>query len=383
MRIKKYVCLLTVMAAALCLFACTGPDQASEKKTEKQFVEIRDDTGRMVRVPEDVEHIICSGPGCLRLVAYLQAEKMVTAVDDIETRLTKFDARPYALANPQFKQKPIFGQFRGLDNPELILGLETQPDVILKTYPNMGHDPAELEKKTGIPVVAMNYGTFVQYRKQLYNTLRTFGKVLDREQRAAEVINFFENEIQTLAQRTADIPQEEKKTCFVGGIAFKGPHGFQSTEPMYPPFVFIGARSVLLENVDADQDVPAHTDIAKEKIVDWDPDILFLDLSTIQNSGEASALYQLRNDPAYKDLTAVKEGKVYGVLPYNWYSRNFGSILADAFYVGKILYPERFQDIDPGEKADEIYDFLVGGEVFKAMDESFENQAFKPIEMES
>ncbi|MGM0611704.1 MAG: iron ABC transporter substrate-binding protein, partial [Thermodesulfobacteriota bacterium] len=86
MRIKKYVCLLTVMAAALCLFACTGPDQASEKKTEKQFVEIRDDTGRMVRVPEDVEHIICSGPGCLRLVAYLQAEKMVTAVDDIETR---------------------------------------------------------------------------------------------------------------------------------------------------------------------------------------------------------------------------------------------------------------------------------------------------------
>jgi iron complex transport system substrate-binding protein len=381
MRLK--VAFFLLFGAFFFLFACNDGQQPGQSAQEGDaFIEVRDDTGRLVRVPEQVEHIICSGPGCLRLITYLEAEDMIVGVDDIETRETRFDARPYALANPQFKDKPIFGQFRGFDNPELILGLKTQPDVILKTYPNMGHDPAELQEKTGIPVLAMNYGTFVQYRDQLFNTLRTFGRVLDRDERAAEVMDFFEKEIAALNSRTSDIPKKDKRTCFVGGIAFKGPHGFQSTEPMYPPFVFTNARSVVLEDT-AEGQVPAHTDVAKEKIVDWDPQVLFLDLSTIQNSGEASALYQLRHDPAYRALSAVNKGKVYGVLPYNWYSRNFGSILADAYYVGKILYPKRFKDIDPEKEADRIYSFLVGESVFDKMNAAFDDQAFKAIDTDS
>ena len=38
-------------------------------------------------------------------------------------RRNELDARPYALANPQFKTMPVFGQFRGQDNPEQILSL--------------------------------------------------------------------------------------------------------------------------------------------------------------------------------------------------------------------------------------------------------------------
>ena len=38
---------------------------------------------------------------------------MIVAVDDIETRRKQFDARPYALANPQFKKMPIFGSSAG------------------------------------------------------------------------------------------------------------------------------------------------------------------------------------------------------------------------------------------------------------------------------
>jgi iron complex transport system substrate-binding protein len=69
------------------------------------------------------------------------------------------------------------------------------------------------------------------------------------------------------------------------------------------------------------------------------------------------------------------------VLPYNWYTQNFGSILADAWYVGKVLYPDQFADVDPAAKADEIYQFLLSANVYAAMDNLFHNKAFKPVDL--
>jgi iron complex transport system substrate-binding protein len=74
----------------------------------------------------------------------------------------------------------------------------------------------------------------------------------------------------------------------------------------------------------------------------------------------------------------VRKGKVYGVLPYNWYTKNYGSILADAYFIGKVLYPERFADVEPEAKADDIYEFLVGKAVFDEMNALFKGLAFQP-----
>jgi iron complex transport system substrate-binding protein len=120
--------------------------------------------------------------------------------------------------------------------------------------------------------------------------------------------------------------------------------------------------------------------IDKEKLLVWDPDILFLDLATLQLEGKASGLWEIRNDPALKTLRAVRQNRVYGVLPYNWYTRNFGSILADAYFIGKILYPQRFSDVNPAAKADEIYTFLVGKPVFRQMNALFGNMVFKNVQ---
>jgi iron complex transport system substrate-binding protein len=36
-------------------------------------------------------------------------------------------------------------------------------------------------------------------------------------------------------------------------------------------------------------------------------------------------------------------------------------MFADAYYIGKILYPEQFSDVDPEEKANEIFMEFNGG----------------------
>jgi iron complex transport system substrate-binding protein len=339
---------------------------------------VADSYGKSVTIPEKVNHVICSGPGSLRLLTYLQAQDLIVAADDIESRRKKFDARPYAIANPQFKKMPIFGQFRGFDNPELILNLATQPDVILKTYKTMGHDPDELQDKTGIPVVVLNYGDLGRLRPELYKSLRIMGGVVGKADRAEAVIAFMEAQIEDLKKRTADVPEKDRPEVFVGGVAKKGPHGYQSTEPTYPPFAFINARNLAYSPNMTGKEL-THADVAKEKIVEWNPDYLFLDLSTLQMGGKAGGLYELQTDPAYRTLTAVKEGRVYGLLPYNWYSMNYGCILANAFFAGKLLYPDRFADVDPAAKADEIFTFLVGKPVYKDMNAIFQNLAYKPL----
>ncbi|WP_348771045.1 iron ABC transporter substrate-binding protein [Pseudodesulfovibrio sp. zrk46] len=315
------------------------------------------------------------------MLTYLQAQENVVAVDDIESRRRKFDARPYAIANPEYAERPIFGQFRGHDNPELIMTLEPQPQVIVKTYASsMGYDPVELQQKTGIPVVVCNYGDFGKLRPALYQTLRTMGELLGKQTRAEEVIAFMEAQINDLRQRTADIPEKDRRSAFVGGVAFKGPHGYQSTEPAYPPFSFVNVENPAYDTGLSGKEL-RHSDVSKEKIMEWDPDYLFLDLSTLQMGDKAGGLYELRNDPAYRTLTAVTEGRVYGLLPYNWYTKNYGSILANAYFVGKVLYPERFNDVDPAAKADEIYTFLVGKPVFSDMQKMFLGHAFQPVQV--
>lgn len=115
---------------------------------------------------------------------------------------------------------------------------------------------------------------------------------------------------------------------------------------------------------------------SKEKILVRDPEIIFLDLSTLQMGEGHGGLAELKSDPVYRALTAVARGQVFGVLPYNWYTQNFGSILADAWFVGKILYPEQFEDVAPDAQADRIYTFLLGAPLFDQMNRMFQNKAF-------
>lgn len=343
-------------------------------------LQVKDALGQELRLNDKVERVLCSGPGCLRYLVYLQAQDLAVGVDDMEKSRTMFESRPYFLAHPELSDKPLFGEFRGHDNPELIVSLNPAPQVIFKTYSTMGHDPGELQEKTGIPVVVLNYGHLVLGRKDMEESLMIMGRMVGREQRARDVIDFFNDTIADLQKRTSDIPEDQRPSCYVGGIAHKGPHGMTSTEPAYPPFYFVNAKNIAADPEAGEKQLQQVT-FSRENLIAADPDHIFIDLSTIQGGSEVSALYQLRNEACYQALSALRGGRVYGLLPYNWYTQNHGSILADAYFVGKILYPDRFSDIDPAQKADEIYSFLVGKPIFGKMKESFADLAFTRIDI--
>ncbi|MBB5021926.1 iron ABC transporter substrate-binding protein [Desulfurispira natronophila] len=338
---------------------------------------ITDAMQRQITIPSEVQHVICSGPGCLRLLTYLQAQHMIVGVDSIEVRGVDADARPYAMANPQFANYPVFGEFRGNDNPELVISLDPLPDVILKTYPEWGHDPVQLQQKTGIPVVTFNYGDLTGAQSDLYDSLRLMGKVVGKQERAEAVIAFFENTLEDVQERMATIDRPSRSACYVGGIAMRGGRGFESTMSSYTPFELLGITNLAAGSTRQPQ--ASHAVVSQEQILAWDPACVFLDVSTSMLQPENNGLRALRKDPSYANLSAVQNNTVRGLLPFNSYTQNFGSILANVYYIGSELYPEAFHDIDPTEKADEIYRFLVGKPILGQLEQQFGGLVFQSI----
>ncbi len=370
------VAVLVLLAAAIAGMRFQGGGGDSGEPSSDSG--IRDAAGGTVTLPAEVERVLCSGSGCLRLLTYLQAHDRIVAVDSIETRGSPIDARPYAIANPQFESYPVFGEFRGWDNPELIAGLSPSPQLIFKIAAGRGQDPAGLQAKTGIPVIPLDYGNLTNHRERLNGSLRRMAKVMGSSRRAEEVIEYFDALENDLRERTRDVPAGKRPSCYVAGLGHRGPHGVQSTDPSFPPFMFTHARNVSAASFSDDL---THAMISKEQLVAWDPEVIFLDVSTLRLPNDANALEQLRQDPVYKSLSAVRNDKVYGLFPSNSYNRNFGTIFANAYFVGKTLYPERFADIDPMAKAEEISTFLNGGAAFYVLNEQFDGLPFNSIEI--
>jgi iron complex transport system substrate-binding protein len=394
-KLNKIILIGVLIAALVVTSGCTdksasnknpevsAPEEASgvvdaDKAVESGKITLTDGFDREVIIPENVERVVCSGAGCLRYLVYLQAQDYVVGVDSIEKEKSEIDGRPYALANPQLKDYPLIGEFRGKDDPEKIIAIS--PQVILKTSANgqptatNTADADSLQDKTGIPVVMLPYGSLKneEQKAEMYGSLRIMGEAVGKQERAEEVISYIEATMQDLENRTADIPESERKTVYVGGVSSAGAHGIISTEPAYPPFLWVNAKNVAA-GMGAD-----HADIAKEALVDWDPDYIFIDIGTLQ-LGKEGAIGELKNDTSLTGLSAVKNKKVYGVIPYNYYSTNYESVLANAYFVGKVLYPDRFEDIDPEAKANEIYTFFLGKPLYSDLNGQYDNLGFKPI----
>jgi iron complex transport system substrate-binding protein len=61
---------------------------------------------------------------------------------------------------------------------------------------------------------------------------------------------------------------------------------------------------------------------------------------------------------------AVKNNKLYTMLGYNYYYTNVEIALADCYYAGTVIYPNEFSDINPEEKANEIFSYLIGSDTY-------------------
>jgi iron complex transport system substrate-binding protein len=327
-------------------------------------IEVIDMAGRHVTAPLDPGRILCLGPGTLRLIVYLQAESKVVGVEDMEKMNP--GGRPYWIAHPELHKLPGCGPGgpSGIGKkPDLEIILSLRPDAIFTTYmEDMMAD--DIQKILGIPVIVLSYGEHATFDEAIYKSLLVAGRILNREKRAGDVVKHIESLRKDMHDRTMNIPDETKPAVYVGGIGYRGSYGIESSEQSYIPFKWLNVDNVA-ERVKAS--TGSHVFMNKEMLLKLNPEIIFIDgggLALVKDDYSKKPDY-------YRALSAFSRQKVYVLLPFNWYATNVGTALADAYAIGKLVYPEKFKDIDPESKADEIYTFLLGAPVYKNMKKDY------------
>jgi iron complex transport system substrate-binding protein len=290
------------------------------------MINLTDMAGREVEIPVPAQRVVAIGPGALRLVCYLEATEKVVGVEDLEKQ--NLTGRPYTLAYPELTQLSSIGPGGPDSSPDAEKLVAVHPDVIFAAYLLDKPKADELQAKTGIPVVVLSYGKLATFDEEVYHSLELMGKILGNEERSQEVVEYLENCRKDLGDRTADIPEDQKPEVYVGGLGRKGSHGIESTQGQYPPFEAINAKNVV-----DDTGLAGGVSVDKEKLIAWDPDKIFIDAS-----GYPLVKEDYKKNPYfYRSLSAVKQGEVYRQIPYNWYTTNICTSIADAYYAGKVF----------------------------------------------
>ena len=338
--------------AACVLAGCSGRQQNS---TQENMRIVIDAMQREVEIPRTVERIVCVNVGALRYTSYMGAADLVVGVEDYEQKPTM--SRLYNYVNyDKWKDLPVIGT-NGEHYPEAII--EADPDVIIMSGLS-DQDADDLQSKTGIPVVVVP-GSDDMMDEQAYETFTLMGEVYGMQKRAEELLDYMDSIKEDLKNRTAAVKEEDKPRVYVGGVSFKGHHGFEGTEANYGPLAALNAINVADE---IGENQAFNVDL--EQVLVWDPDYIFIDFNGLPLVCEDYAAHP----DYYHSLTAVKEGRVFSQISFRSSASNLETALADTYYIGSVIYPKQFADIDIEQKADEIFEKLLGVRCYTVLKEN-------------
>lgn len=354
--------IISILAVAIIVVAATSvfiliPSLNGE---DGEGFEVVDMYGRTVIVPYEMEHILALGVGALRFVSYLNCSEMI-----IDTELREganFNAKSYMYANPWYATVNNLSNVP-FSNMENVINLN--PDLIILANADFFTDEIDILDKAGIPVVGiLELQGFDNENFRIQMTL--LAKVLNREERGIQLLDYLDECVDDLAQRVQNVSNDAKPSAYVGAMSWAGTRPFDYSASTYGPFDLIDANNIITAELTEGSSTPMEFD--HERILNINPDFIFIDAT-----GYKMVKTDYESDPAkYDGMSAFVNETVFMTVPFIWYGVNFDNVLVGAYYLGTILYPDQFDDINITEKANEIYGMWVGAECFQDMNEWFE-----------
>ena len=342
---RSVILILVALLVTVAICGCAdGPGEVADDATRT----ITDMLGREVEIPAEVKTIVPLG-NTPRMITYLGLADSVVGFSGMPFEEIN-PVTAYAYANKAlWADVPIVGtDAMGATDYYAEEIIKVNPDVILCSYAKELAD--EIQTKTGIPVVGVPMGTL--FGEDYEEALRLLADVCGVPEKAEEAISFIDSCLDDLKARTADIPEEDKPSVLGAAATFKGVHGIDGVYIRYSVFDAIAANDVTADITEADDAVL----LDKEKIIEWNPEYIFLD-----SGGVGLVKEDYAEEPGfYAHLSAFQGDKVYQYPSSTSYYSNVEISLVNSYYVGSVIFPEQFADVDFEEKANEIFELLLG-----------------------
>ncbi len=207
---------------------------------------------------------------------------------------------------------------------------QLKPDIVV-TYDNW---PAREELEDKLLPFGIKVERIPCYRiDQLANDARKLGELTGKTSEAEHFINYFQQYITLISERTKEISEIQTVYFEFGDYKALAP-GSGSDEIL---------EIARVKNAASEFQIP-YPKISTEWLLSNNPDII---IKTIRSDIVKKEDYEnLMQRQAWNTLDAIKENRVYLI------SSDICSgprAVVGALYIAKWSYPERFEDIDPGE----------------------------------
>ena len=265
---------------------------------------VKDQTGRMVNVPETPHRLVSLAPNITEIVYALGVgDELVGDTDNCDFP-------------PEATKKPHVGT---MVNPSLERIVALKPDLALGTPEANRRETADQLERLGIPV----YGVTASTLRGTLASIEDLGKVLGRGAEATRLVAEMQGRIDGIENRIKG--QSAPRVLFV---------------VWYRPLITVGPHTFIADVIRTAGGVPIGEDLkgewprlSLEELLPLDPDMILFP----ETESFSPGLKEFRALPGWKELRAVKEGRMYFVSET---IERCGPRLADALEeLANILHP--------------------------------------------
>jgi iron complex transport system substrate-binding protein len=306
-------------------------------------ITVTDALGRAVTLPKVPSRIVLAGKALFMVAdaiyVFPEAGKNITALGSTVQGAGDF----IPMIDPTFKDKTMLDSNAG---PEQIAAVK--PDcAILKssTKATLG-DPLE---QLGIPVIYVDFETPEQYDRDM----KTLGQVFQNPDRASKVLAYFSGKADAVKKVISPLKDDQKPKTLIlyysvkeGAVSFNVP----PMEWMQTTLVELAGGTPVWKDANPGK---GWTKVSLEQVAAWNPDYVFV---VAYATPATEAVKTLLEDPQWKELKAVKDGKIYPFATdvYSWDQPDTRWILGLQWVAAK-LHPDLFKDWDITKAAQDFY----------------------------
>jgi len=336
---KKSIFVLSLFFILFCITVFSGN------------IEFEDSAGRQVKLDKTAERIVdLTFLDGVRTLIELEASDKLVGMSEMDHHAFMEDGPMkdmYIIVSkvaPELKNIVNVGSHKE-PNVETIISLN--PDVIFMGWSRKEYADT-LQGQTGVPVVCVGgYGEFN------YSVFDIVGKVVGKEERAAELVSFLKSKLKIVTDVTDKIPEDQKKKIF---YLVRPYIGDPRTNGRYQAFEIAGGINVASRGKVIPYGVYK---ITSEQILAWNPDFIFRHSSNTRDIKGLHTLETVCQDKIMKMTSAVKNGNVFNTKGHlrGW---DIATESVEVFYLAKILYPELFEDMDVESMGNEILEKFYG-----------------------
>lgn len=344
--IKKYVVIILAGLLSVIMITASGCSRPGGNRAEESTkaagkivsetdseLTIIDQAGREVTVVKDPESIALCYRVVIRFLINLDVGGRITGIGKSEPFLEEIQ--------PSLKDCTDVG--KGVADIEALA--ELKPDLFI--HKASDSETLEAVQKIGIPAIGID----VETPESMVTALDLLGKVCGAEQKAQELIAYYQSSIERDRKLSDSISDEDRKTAIVMGSSI----GKVADGSMLQGKMLETAGAVnCAADLKATELWPA---AGTEQIFKWNPDYIFITGS----EGSVYTAEDIYNDPAWSEMKAVKNRHVV-MIPSERDSWEFPGVISalGIDYMMSVMYPELMNEKNLEDNVSAFYELAYG-----------------------